>query len=84
MGIKKSAGRRRARNLNDSLPISGMTKDYVCCTSSSAWEKEVFTCGSTDYNGFNIHAWNAARTALLKAEEAKTNVLMEFRKKIIL
>jgi len=84
MGIKKSAWRRRARNLNDALPISGMTKDYGCYTSPNTWEKEMFRCGYIDDNGFNIHAWNAGKTALLKAEVAKTNVLMEFRKRIIL
>ena len=84
MGIKIFMWRKRGRNLKkNSLSMSGIGEDCVCCMPSSTWEKEAFTCDSADSKGFNIHALNASKTALLEAEQVKAKAIMEIRRKII-
>lgn len=82
MGIKIFTWRKRARNSKRKLlPISGVSRDCVRCTLSNAWEKEAFTSYSADYNGFNIHARKATKTALLEAERKKDEALMKWQQR---
>ena len=76
--------RRKSKHSSkgNKLPISRMTRECECYTSSRVLEKEfVHTCTPADYNSFNIHAWKATQTALLEAERKKAEALMERQKR---